>query len=134
MEVSEALQSPQSSGQANAVGAIQTHYRQNHIAAEGCKLPRKWMERAEVGGGGGVTLTRDLFLIFQRREIRLDSIPPLGWIATQGGDSSTVLQEILKFARRSEGLRGARARPYMHGNMEETKGSGLRPEFHWFHH
>lgn len=53
---------------------------------------------------GGVTRTRDLFLIFQQREKRLDSIPPLGWVATQGGDSSTVLQEVLEFVRRSEGL------------------------------
>lgn len=51
MEGREALQSPQSSRQANAAGAIQTHYRPNHIAAEGWKLASNWMEEA---GGKGV--------------------------------------------------------------------------------
>lgn len=58
MEVNEALQSSPSapySGAAIPQGvsgrAIETHYCRNHIAAEGCKLPGKWMKYT---GGEGV--------------------------------------------------------------------------------
>ncbi len=59
--------------------AIETHYCQNHIAAEGCKLPGKLMEHTggRGGGSGGLRLslsaicidTCDPVLIFWLREI-----------------------------------------------------------------
>lgn len=83
MEVNEALQSPPSaphSGAAIPQGitgrAIETHYRRNHIATEGCKLPGKWMEH--TGGEVGLVEvsraticfdTCDLFLILCLFEI-----------------------------------------------------------------
>lgn len=60
MAVNEALQSPPSSPYSGAVippgitgRAIETHYRRNLIASEGCKLQGKWMEHTGGRGGGG---------------------------------------------------------------------------------